>query len=289
MFGRMGGLLAAVLALLALPCATAAASDPGTPTSTPGVSCPVQPVASLGCPSPDTGGSTPANSGATSPTTASSTKAPPPDEVLSNELSFTEFAYVKRISNVYAQPSTKSRRISRLQWYTEDGFSSIYLLLRAHWNKRTEWIKIRIPGRPNGRTGWVQRNALARFHLTHDAVVVNRERMRMTYYRNGHAIWNAPVGVGARSMPTPKGHFWINERFVITNPSDGYYPYAFGTTDYSTLTDWPGGGVVGIHGPYGAPASAIPGRISHGCIRLRIRDDFWLGKHLQMGTPVRVV
>jgi len=73
--------------------------------------------------------------------------------------------------------------------------------------------------------------------------------------------------VGTASTPTPPGHFWVRERFRITDPRSGYYPFAFGTSDYSTLSDWPRGGVVGIHGPYYAPA-AIPGYISHGCIRL---------------------
>jgi L,D-transpeptidase catalytic domain len=213
-----------------------------------------------------------------------------PDQVLSNEVSVTQFAYVHRIANVYWLPSTHSRVITNLHWYTEDGFNETYLLLRAHWNARgAEWVKIRLPGRPNGRTGWVERNALGRFHVTHDLVVVNRRQMRMYYYVNGQRVWSAPVGIGQSSMPTPAGHFWIRERFVLTDPSNGYYPFAFGTADYSTLTDWPGGGVVGIHGPFGAPASAIPGRISHGCIRLRIPDDFWLGRHLKIGTPLRVV
>jgi hypothetical protein len=231
---------------------------------------------------------------ATSPTSAKSIKPAStigPDQILSNEMSFTQFAYVHRIANVYSKPSTRSHRISRLTWYTEDGFNSIYVLLRAHWTSaKTEWVKIRIPGRPNGRTGWVERGALARFHMTHQAVVVSREKMRLSFYENGKRIWSAPVGIGAPGMPTPTGHFWINEYFNLTHqPSSGYYPYAFGTTDYSTLTDWPGGGVVGIHGPYGARASAIPGHISHGCIRLRIPDDFWFGRHIHLGTPVRVI
>jgi hypothetical protein len=235
----------------------------------------------------DSGGTT---AGGSPSTSSANPAAVPPDQILSNETTLTQWAYVHRIANIYRQASIHSRRITKLHWYTEDGFNEIYLLLRAHWNNpRTEWVKIRIPGRPNGRTGWVQRNALGRFHLTHDAVVVNRRQMRLYYYSNGKRIWSAPVGIGAPSMPTPAGHFWIRERFVITNRSNGYYPYAFGTADYSTLTDWPGGGVVGIHGPFGAPASAIPGRISHGCIRLRISDDFWLGRHLKLGTPVRVI
>ncbi|HLY50411.1 MAG TPA: L,D-transpeptidase [Solirubrobacteraceae bacterium] len=205
-------------------------------------------------------------------------------------MTFTQFAYVQRIAGVYSEPSTHSRRITKLHWYTEDGFSEVYLLLTAHWDARgKEWVRIRIPGRPNGRTGWVQRGALGAFHMTHDAVVVNRRQMRLYFYVNGHSIWSAPVGIGKSSMPTPAGHFWIRERFVLKDPSNGYYPYAFGTADYSTLTDWPGGGVVGIHGPFGAPASAIPGRISHGCIRLRVPDDRWLGHHLKIGTPLRVI
>jgi lipoprotein-anchoring transpeptidase ErfK/SrfK len=102
-------------------------------------------------------------------------------------------------------------------------------------------------------------------------------------------IWSAPVGVGKPSTPTPAGHFWIREKFANLPRSSGYWPFAFGTTDYSTLKDWEGGGVVGIHGPYGAPNSAIPGRISHGCIRLHTWDDAWLGRHLRLGTPLRVI
>jgi hypothetical protein len=254
--------------------------------------CPVAPLpVPPGCPpSPSPGASGGGSGSAGSAGNAAPTRAALPDQVLSNELTVTQWAYVSRIANVYRQPTTTSRSFAKLTWYTEDGFNSIYLLLRAHWTSQGhEWIKIRVPGRPNGRTGWVERNALGAFHLTHEAAVVNRGKMRLYFYRDGRVIWSAPVGVGEPSMPTPKGHFWINERFVLTDPSNGYYPYAFGTTDYSTLTDWPGGGVVGIHGPFGAPASAIPGRISHGCIRLRIPDDFWLGRHLKLGMPVRVV
>ncbi|MGN6870622.1 MAG: L,D-transpeptidase [Solirubrobacteraceae bacterium] len=211
------------------------------------------------------------------------------NQVLSNETTFTRWAYVKDIGSIYRVPRASSKRVGRLTWYTPDGFPSVYLLLRTHLDTSgREWVKLRIPGRPNGRTGWVQRSALGPFHLNHLLVVVNRERMRMYFYSRGHRIWNAPVGVGKPSTPTPAGRFWIDERFTITNPSSGYYPYAFGTTDYSTLTEWPHGGVVGIHGPYYDP-QGIPGQISHGCIRLQVADDFWLAAHVKLGTPVHVV
>lgn len=211
------------------------------------------------------------------------------ERLLSNELTFTRWAYVDRAAAIHGGPRASSPRIGRLDWDTADGFASIYLALHARRDPSgAEWVKLRIPGRPNGRTGWVPRDALGGFHLTRALVVVNRERMRMYFLRDGRRVWSAPVGVGKPSTPTPAGHFWIDERFKLADPGSGYYPYAFGTTDYSTLSEWPGGGVVGIHGPFFEPR-AIPGRISHGCIRLRVADDRWLGRHLELGTPLRVI
>lgn len=210
-------------------------------------------------------------------------------EILSNETTFTRWAYVARIASIHRQPSASSAVVTRLHWNTEDGFPEVYLVLRASWDASgPEWIDLRIPGRPNGRTGWVPRTALGAFHLTHQLLVVSREKLRMYFYIGGRLRWSAPVGIGAPSTPTPPGKFWIRERFKIDDPQSGYWPYAFGTSDYSTLTDWPGGGVVGIHGPYYEP-QLIPGRVSHGCIRLRVDDDAWLAQHLALGAPVHVV
>jgi lipoprotein-anchoring transpeptidase ErfK/SrfK len=221
--------------------------------------------------------------------TADDTASPPPDQVLSNETTFTTWAYTYDTASIYKQASLTSPQVGRLHWYTEDGFPEVYLVLSSHWDALgQQWLQIRIPRRPNGSTGWVQRSALGALHLTHQLLVVNREKMRMYLYANGHLRWSAPVGVGKRSTPTPAGHFWIRERFKITDPTSGYWPFAFGTSDYSTLTDWPGGGVVGIHGPYFAPTS-IPGRISHGCIRLETVADSWLAHHMGVGTPVHVI
>ncbi len=221
--------------------------------------------------------------------TADDTASPPPDQVLSNETTFTSWAYTYDTASIYKQASLTSPRVGRLHWYTEDGFPEVYLVLSSHWDALgQQWLQIRIPRRPNGSTGWVQRSALGALHLTHQLLVVNREKMRMYLYANGHLRWSAPVGVGKHSTPTPAGHFWIRERFKITDPKSGYWPFAFGTSDYSTLTDWPGGGVVGIHGPYFAPQS-IPGRISHGCIRLETVADAWLARHMGVGTPVHVI
>jgi hypothetical protein len=217
------------------------------------------------------------------------TTGPPPDVILSNESTFSRWAYVNARVWIRRHPWSTAKRIVRTHWFTEDGFPEVYLALRKHTDPRGHvWIDIRIPRRPNGQTGWVPRRALGRLHLTHQLIVVNRAKTRMYLYDRGRQVWSAPVGVGKASTPTPAGHFWIRERFKIAQRSSGYYPYAFGTSDYSTLTDWPGGGVVGIHGPYYDP-QGIPGHISHGCIRLEVAADAWLAHHITLGVPLHVI
>lgn len=216
-------------------------------------------------------------------------RAHPRDELLSNERTFTRWANVAQIATVYARPGAGSHKLARLHWLTEDGYPEVYLLLRAHWDPNgEEWVKLRVPMRPNGTTGWVRRQALGPFGYTQARLVVDRATLRISLYESGKRVWSAPVAVGKPSTPTPAGHFWIREIIPIADPASGYWPYALGTSDYSTLTEWPRGGVVGIHGPYYEPWG-IPGRISHGCIRLHTWDDAWLAGHVGVGTPLLVV
>lgn len=66
-----------------------------------------------------------------------------------------------------------------------------------------------------------------------------------------------------------------------------YGPYAFGTGAYSTLSDWPGGGVIGIHGTN--QPGLIPGAPSHGCIRVPNGAISRLWPLLPIGTPVVIL
>jgi lipoprotein-anchoring transpeptidase ErfK/SrfK len=159
------------------------------------------------------------------------------------------------------------------------------LLLRDRWTSSGLWVELRVPGRPNGRTGWVPRGALDVFNHTNMEIVVNRAKRQLTLYRAGRVIYRAPIGVGKPSTPTPPGHFWITEAFPSSNPA--YGPYAFGTSDYSSLTDWIGGGIVGLHGTN--EPSLVPGDPSHGCIRLHNSDILRLSKLVAIGTPLLVL
>lgn len=207
---------------------------------------------------------------------------------LSNETTRSYWAYERYAAAVYPRPRITRHPIARLHALTEEGTPEVYLLLRRHTDPRGRvWVELRIPGRPNGRMGWVLRGALSRFHLTRWQLVVDEQKLRLFAYFSGHLRFQAPVAIGKPSTPTPTGHFWVREVFKISRRSSGYWPYALGTSDYSTLSEWPDGGVVAIHGPYHQP-HLIPGRVSHGCIRLEVRADAWLGRHIGVGTPLLI-
>lgn len=227
--------------------------------------------------------------GATAPQPSSPPASPQAAVGLSNEVTLTTWAYSEGIGAVYASPDTKAKRIATARLHDPDGFPSVYLLLSSYVDgEGREWVEARIPGRPNGRIGWMSRELLGNFHHTSWRIVVNRAKRRMHVYYAGHLLKVFPVGVGKPSTPTPVGHFWIDERFKLSSPSSPYWPYALGTSDYSTLPNWPGEGVIGIHGPYGEP-QRIPGDPSHGCIRMLVPDIAWLGLRVSLGTPVDVV
>ena len=206
---------------------------------------------------------------------------------LSNETTFTRWAHADVRATVYAEPSATGRRVGRLRPLTEDGFPEVYVLLTEQRDSAgVTWVRLRLPQRPNGVTGWVRRAALGPYELVHTRLVVNRRTLRITLYDHGKRRWRARVGVGAPDTPTPAGSFWIREKFGVTG-SSLYGTRAIGTAAYSdVLTDWPGGGVIGIHGTN--QPGLIPGRPSHGCIRVRNRDIERLYALTPVGTPLRI-
>ena len=79
------------------------------------------------------------------------------------------------------------------------------------------------------------------------------------------AQMHAKVAVGAPGRETPVGHYYVAARFVpYEDPFLGVF--AVETSAYSKLTEWPGGGVVGIHGT--SMPQLLGQAVSHGCVRV---------------------
>lgn len=209
-------------------------------------------------------------------------------EVLSDERTKTRYANAVKRAPVFERRSAGSRVVGRLRFYNEDGSLETYLALARRSDEvGSTWVRIRLPARPNGGTGWVRVENLGPLFLVQTMLLVDRRALRATLFRRGAAIWTSRIGVGAASTPTPAGRFWIRSRLRNLGGGTVYGPWAFGTAAYSVLSDWPGGGVIGIHGtdePW-----LIPGRPSHGCIRVPNRKVRRLARLMPIGTPVRIV
>ncbi len=80
---------------------------------------------------------------------------------LSNERTSTRWAHPVRRAPIRFQPTSTARLITTTHMLTEDGFPEVYIALRS-WKdpEGKSWVEVRIPMRPNGRTGWVRHSAL---------------------------------------------------------------------------------------------------------------------------------
>jgi L,D-transpeptidase-like protein len=196
------------------------------------------------------------------------------------------FAPVLRAVLARSEPTRTAAAVAPLERETSEGTSNIVLVIGERHRPQGTWVRIRLPVLPNDRTGWVPRGTLGGYEFVNTHLVVDRSRLRATLFRGGHDVFSAPVGVGKAGSPTPAGQFYVRDRLNgFGNPF--YGPIAFGTSARSAvLTDWPDGGFVGIHGT-NEPA-LLPGRVSHGCIRLRNPDILRLARVMPVGTPVTI-
>src|SRR5437899_12722385 len=135
-------------------------------------------------PSPQSAGP---STGATAPQPSPQPSAPVPpsplEVVLSNERTFTTSANPMEEVPIRQRPLAGSRRIARTHVATEDGYPEVYLLSSSFTDAAGRvWVRLRIPGRPNGRIGWVPRSALGEFHVSHWLIDISLRRRSLRAY-----------------------------------------------------------------------------------------------------------
>lgn len=196
------------------------------------------------------------------------------------------FAPVIRPAEARELPRRDSARVTLLRRETEERTTNIVLVLGEARGPDGTWVHVRLPVLPNDRTAWVPRSTLGGYQFVDTHLVVDLARLTATLLRGGRPVFRTVVGIGQTAWPTPKGHFYIRDK--VSGFDDPFYgPVAFGTSARSpVLTDWPGGGFVGIHGTN--QPELIPGRISHGCIRMRNEDVVRLARLMPVGTPLTI-
>ena len=149
------------------------------------------------------------------------------------------------------------------------------------------WVRVRLPGRPNGRKGWIPavqiRPASTEWHIS-----IDLSERRVTVRRDGRIERRFRAGVGASATPTPVGRFFVEEAVALSARDSGA-PFALATSARSNvLQEFAGGpGQIALHGT-GNLSGALGTAVSHGCVRLSTRAITWLARRIGGGVPLTV-
>ena len=192
---------------------------------------------------------------------------------------------VRTVAEVRARPGA-GRLIVQFSRRDENNYPVVLGVLaeRATATCHATWYRVQLPLLPNGRTGWVAAREV-RLFAVRTRIVVDLSTRRLIAYRDGRAALRAPVAVGASQTPTPVGRYFINERFVLSDPRGPFGVAALGISAHSeVLHNWVQNGPIALHGT--DEPTSIGSAASHGCIRLENSAMQRLFALAPAGTPV---
>jgi lipoprotein-anchoring transpeptidase ErfK/SrfK len=147
------------------------------------------------------------------------------------------------------------------------------------------WLRVRLPTRPNGATGWIPAYSGSATQ-TAWRIVIHRDERRAAVFEGTARRATYPIVVGTRTTPTPLGTYFVVEKLRLA-PGVAEGPWALATSAYSNVLQQFGGGPgqVGLHGVVGlnAPLGTFA---SHGCVRFANAAISWIAAHVPDGSPI---
>jgi lipoprotein-anchoring transpeptidase ErfK/SrfK len=152
----------------------------------------------------------------------------------------------------------------------------------------TRWLQVRLPGRPNGSTGWIRKARTTR-SATPWHLVIDLSERRLTVYRQGRNVRSFLSVIGASSTPTPVGKYFVEENVLLKGGQVGG-PFALALSARSyVFQEFAGGpGQIAVHGVWNV-GGTMGTAASHGCVRLDTAAITWLGERIAPGVPVSIV
>jgi lipoprotein-anchoring transpeptidase ErfK/SrfK len=157
----------------------------------------------------------------------------------------------------------------------------------GHGGRDDAWLRVRLPGRPNGHTGWVSARR-TRSISTPWRIVVSLSARRVIVLRSGRVVRRFPAIVGKASTPTPRGSFFVEEALRLS-PGAAGAPFALATSARSdVLREFEGGpGQIALHGT-GNLSGSLGTAVSHGCVRLAPHAIAWMASRIGAGVPLTI-
>jgi len=162
--------------------------------------------------------------------------------------------------------------------------STLVLLARE---QQGPWLKVLLPVRPNGATGWIRTSDVT--VATHDyRIEVEVAAHKLTVWKGDEVFLTDTVAVGAAATPTALGSFYTTGLFATAATQPVYGPFAYPLSGYSdVLYSFGGGeGQMGIHGTN--DPSSLGRSVSNGCIRISNQAITKMAETLPVGVPVEV-
>jgi hypothetical protein len=156
---------------------------------------------------------------------------------------------------------------------------------------RGDWLRVRVPTRPNNQQGWVKASDVSVGTHTY-RIRITLSTFRMEVY-DGPDLWiDTQVVIGTQMTPTPLGTYYLTEKLATAQhqiPYGSYGSWVLPTNGYSEALDEFDGGmpVIALHGTIN-PATVGQAR-SNGCIRIPDEIIVQMAEKLPAGTPVEVV
>jgi lipoprotein-anchoring transpeptidase ErfK/SrfK len=200
-----------------------------------------------------------------------------------------ELAALLSAHEAFSKPAQGSARLTLVQARRPlTGVRTVLPVLgHATGTRGIGWLQVRLPGRPNGRTGWIRQRATVG-STTSWHIVIRTSTRRVVVYRNGRPVRTVKAVVGKPSTPTPHGEFFVEEAIRL-GAGDVGAPFALALSGRSNvLQEFDGGpGQVALHGL--ANVGGVPGSaVSHGCVRLDNDVMRWLVARIGPGVPVTI-
>lgn len=164
---------------------------------------------------------------------------------------------------------------------TADQFGDTWVPVIA---RRAGWVRVLLPSRPNGSTGWLAADRLEQARSDH-LIRVHLASRSLELFDDGILVGTWSVAVGAPDTPTPTGRTFVLGQ--LTDPDQSYSPVIIPLGTHSESLDTYGGGpgTVAIHG---WPDGSVFGQaVSHGCVRVPA-DALDVIRTVPLGTPVLI-
>lgn len=189
-----------------------------------------------------------------------------------------------------AAPRAGGRAVMRLRATTRwSGRRAAFMVTGRHRDAGgRRWVRVQLPLRPNGTSGWVPARAV-RLAGTSVRIVVRLGARRLEVWRGARRVRSWPAGFGRAATPTPTGRFAVQDPVPVDPRARHLYSrHALILTAHSVaLRRFMGGeALIAIHGTGTGQAQRVGRPSSYGCVILGDAALAATARYAAPGTPV---